>query len=49
MHGTDENAVNLLYGYVANMLRNYQDDYYIKNVLTHGIVWLVPFISIDAY
>lgn len=49
MHGTDENAANLLYGYTVNILRNFEDDYYMRNVLTHGIIWLVPFISIDAY
>lgn len=46
MHGTDENAFNLLFGYIANFLRVYDQDYYVQMVLKTGIVWLVPFISI---
>lgn len=29
MHGKDENAFNLLYGYIANLLRVYEKDIYI--------------------
>lgn len=49
MHGTDENAVNLLFGYIVNILRMYDEDYYVQTVLKTGIIWFVPFLSIDAF
>jgi hypothetical protein len=49
MHSTDENAVNLLYGFTTHVFRKLKEkDYYFENVLSNGILWLVPYISIDA-
>lgn len=50
MHSSDENAVNLLYGFVTHIFRKLNEkDYYFENVLSNGILWLVPYLSIDAY
>jgi len=50
MHSTDENSVNLLYGFVTQMFRKLEEgDYYLQYVLQNGIVWILPYVSIDAY
>jgi hypothetical protein len=50
MHSTDQNAVELLLGFVNHLTQKAsQKDLHLEFVLKNGVIWFLPYISIDAY
>lgn len=41
--------MNLLFSYAVNIIKSYENDYYMETVLKTGFIWLVPYLSIDAF
>ena len=49
MHPRDEHTVDLLFLALQVLLDRSQSDYETRLMLMTGIVWSIPYISIDSY